>query len=700
VSTSSILLSLSEKARLHPIFTIVIVVITAIICLSFSSSLQMVTSSETFFPEDSVVYNEFKAYQKDFGTDTVFVMVKSDDVTHPFVLDYISLLEKQLRGLDYVISTSSPVSNTQNSALIPGRDTALIIVPVPELENPKVIAIDMERAIDFVDRPPDVTVEASGGPMLDYQLGRTMGMSMGIMFFAAIIIMVLILYTFFRTIVGGRLLPFLPLLAVTLSLIISFGLMAVLEIPISMILTGFLSVLIGLGIDYGIQVMSRYEEERSKGCSVNEAIAISVTKMGSAVGLAVITTIIGFGSMLFADIPDLENFGMAVCIGLVISFIMAVWFIPAVLKLVDKGPVKIKIHTVGLLDKFLLGLSRISIKHPVLILVIVTSVAITGAVVSPKVDTLTDFYQYFPPDLEAIEFMEEMHDLTGGTDTITLIIHSDMITSPGTLNKMLMLCDYIQSHETSVISTNNFINYPYDTTGVIDLSVEHMEGDRLDDAINNIRSSIDYYAPELDITITGEPLLNNFIGHSMTDGQKRMTLISFVFVYLAMILIFKSFIRALLPMAPIIVVILISSGLMWYLDIPQTTLSISTNSIILGLGVDYSIHIMHRYREERENGASSVEAIRTTIPRIGKSIVTSGLTTAGGFAAMMLSPFPLMVWFGIIAFLSILMILLLTLTMLPAMLILLDTPHILSRNNTPKGLHTLPYLNGNVNNYE
>ena len=110
------------------------------------------------------------------------------------------------------------------------------------------------------------------------------------------------------------------------------------------------------------------------------------------------------------------------------------------------------------------------------------------------------------------------------------------------------------------------------------------------------------------------------------------------------------------------------------MDIPKTTLSISTNSIILGLGVDYSIHIMHRYKEERENGADPQDAIQISISRIGKAIVTSGLTTSGGFAAMILSPFPLMQWFGIIAFISILLILLLTLTMLPAMLILIDRP--------------------------
>ncbi len=693
------------------------------ISLFFISQVQMVTSSETFFPEDSVVYNDFKAYQKDFGTDTVFVMVKSENVLEPYVFDYLARLERQLQGLDYVISTNSAAGRvTEKEAssqealqaaydsgilegIIPRRDTALIIVQVPELEQPGAIAVDMEKAIDFVDRPPGVAVEASGGPMLDYQLGMIMGMSMGMMFGVALILMITILYIFFRTVIRGRYLPFLPLMAVTIALAMAFGLMGVLEIPMSMILTGFLSVLIGLGIDYGIQVMTRYEEERSKGLGVDEAIEVSITRMGKAVGLAIITTLIGFSSMYFANIPDLEYFGMAVSIGLVLSYITAIWFIPAVLKLADKGSSGYQKPAPGVLDRILEYTARNSTRHPIFILLLVIGVTFSSAAMYPKVDTLTDFYQYFPQDIQAIRFMEEMRDLTGGTDTISLVIRSDDITSGKTLQEMLTLSDYLQAHEPAVIHTGSLasvlsnggslpkdqdiphlidemdparrrrlVNYPYATLGVIDLTVEHLDGKRLDDTLNNIRSSIGFVQPDMDITITGEPLLNNEIGHTMTDGQIRMTLLSFVFVFLAMFLIFGSVVRALIPMAPIIVVIAMSGALMWILGIPQTTLSISTNSIILGLGVDYSIHIMHRYKEERENGAEPRDAIQTTISRIGKAIVTSGLTTSGGFAAMMLSPFPLMVWFGIIAFSSILMILLLTLTLLPALLILLDRP--------------------------
>jgi hypothetical protein len=718
-----ILHGISTNAIRHPKTVISILAVAVFISLFFISQVQMVTSSETFFPEDSVVYNDFKAYQKDFGTDTVFVMVKSENVLEPYVFDYLARLERQLQGLDYVISTSSAAGRvTEKEAssqealqaayergilegIIPRRDTALIIVQVPELEQPGAIAVDMEKAIDFVDRPPSVAVEASGGPMLDYQLGMIMGMSMGMMFGVALILMITILYIFFRTIVRGRYLPFLPLMAVTIALAMAFGLMGVLEIPMSMILTGFLSVLIGLGIDYGIQVMTRYEEERSKGLDVDEAIVVSITRMGKAVGLAIVTTLVGFSSMYFANIPDLEYFGMAVSIGLVLSYITAIWFIPAVLKLTDKGSSGYQQPAPGVLDRILEYTARKSTKHPIFILLLVIGVTFSSAAMYPKVDTLTDFYQYFPQDIQAIRFMEEMRDLTGGTDTISLVIRSDDITSRKTLQEMLTLSDYLQAHEpavqhvgslASVLSDGGslpenqdiphlidemdpakrrkLVNYPYATLGVIDLTIEHLDGKRLDDTLNNIRSSIEFVQPDMDITITGEPLLNNEIGHTMTDGQIRMTLLSFVFVFLAMFLIFKSVVRALIPMAPIIVVIAISGALMWILGIPQTTLSISTNSIILGLGVDYSIHIMHRYKEERERGAEPRDAIQTTISRIGKAIVTSGLTTAGGFAAMMLSPFPLMVWFGIIAFSSILMILLLTLTLLPALLILLDRP--------------------------
>ena len=80
---------------------------------------------------------------------------------------------------------------------------------------------------------------------------------------------------------------------------------------------------------------------------------------------------------------------------------------------------------------------------------------------------------------------------------------------------------------------------------------------------------------------------------------------------------------------------------MYVLGIYRSLISASLNSHDR-LGIDFSIYVMERYLEERKKGTKPEKAVFTTIRNAGRAIMTSGLAMAGGFAAMMTSPFPIM----------------------------------------------------------
>ncbi|WP_456467758.1 MMPL family transporter [Archaeoglobus sp.] len=100
-------------------------------------------------------------------------------------------------------------------------------------------------------------------------------------------------------------------------------------------------------------------------------------------------------------------------------------------------------------------------------------------------------------------------------------------------------------------------------------------------------------------------------------------------------------------------------------------MSIALNSITLGLGIDFSIHVLERYFEECER-FTPVEAVRRTIERTGKAITTSALTMAGGFGSLMFSSFPIVQNFGFIALVAIIFSLIAALTVVPAFLMLTE----------------------------
>ena len=94
-------------------------------------------------------------------------------------------------------------------------------------------------------------------------------------------------------------------------------------------------LLIGLGVDYSIHVVSRYREDASDGDAVPAAITMSIRTVGVALVLATITTSVGFLTNLLNDIPALREFGLLAAIGITASFFIMLTFVPAVRLLLD-----------------------------------------------------------------------------------------------------------------------------------------------------------------------------------------------------------------------------------------------------------------------------------------------------------------------------------------------------------------------------
>ena len=84
---------------------------------------------------------------------------------------------------------------------------------------------------------------------------------------------------------------------------------------------------------------------------------------------------------------------------------------------------------------------------------------------------------------------------------------------------------------------------------------------------------------------------------------------------------------------------------MTLLGITLNVLTVMVTALTIGLGIDYAIHIVERYREEREHKTES-QAIETTIVRTGSALLISGLTTVSALADLNLSPRPIVRYFG------------------------------------------------------
>ena len=166
----------------------------------------------------------------------------------------------------------------------------------------------------------------------------------------------------------------------------------------------------------------------------------------------------------------------------------------------------------------------------------------------------------------------------------------------------------------------------------------------------------------------------------LTSGRIEMTLLGLGLVFLALLVVYRSFFKALVPLIPVSLIIGFSAGSMYLLGIDYTPITATLGALILGMGTEMTVMVMERYLEERSHGTEKFGAMKTAVQKIGKAVLASGLTTIGGFSVLMLSEFVILKDFGLMTVINISLALFSTLFVLPAILISFDR-FIVKNNN-------------------
>jgi hypothetical protein len=489
----------------------------------------------------------------------------------------------------------------------------------------------------------------------------------------------------------------LPLLISILTATMAFGLMPLLGIPLTETTNAFFPVLIGLSIEYAAQFQSRYEEERRNGVRPVQAATATVKSVGVALSLAMITTVIGFLSMVFSGVPSLSWFGILSAIGLVIAYILSLTFLPSILVVTDRTDrEKVQKRELGVTDKGLKIAARTA-RYSSAVLLITAIVIVSSYYGYSNVNLQTDFFKYIPQDLPAMRKFNELQSLVGSQDRIIAVFETDGVNFD-TVNEINNLAKYVTSSEPRItdyadlttlffrfgkqpeneeefykfmelVPEDNVKRYVAGSTMAIYFTVAPMDWLEFRELYDRVKEEIDFYGAGYGYYLTGDVVLKMFVADLIVNGQNRMTIASFILVFLLLLVVYRSISKAVVPLLPITTVIAVTGGVMYLFGIERTLISASLNSLTIGLGIDFSIHVMERYLEERRKGLSPEKAVEVTVENIGKAILTSGLTMAGGFAAMLVSPFPIMANFGVVSVLAIVFSLIAALTIVPAFLV-------------------------------
>jgi len=164
-------------------------------------------------------------------------------------------------------------------------------------------------------------------------------------------------------------------------------------------------------------------------------------------------------------------------------------------------------------------------------------------------------------------------------------------------------------------------------------------------------------------------IMEEFAG-KIVKGQINSIIFALSVIFILLILIFKSLKQGLIAAVPLLASIVILLGIMGWTGIALDPATALLSSVVIGIGIDYTIHFIWRHNSEVKRGLSPADAAARAIATTGRGIVFNALSVMLGFSVLILSGFTSIRFFGYLIIISIGVCLLAALMMVPAIIIL------------------------------
>jgi hydrophobe/amphiphile efflux-3 (HAE3) family protein len=722
---------LAEVINHYPRRVAVVIGIVFIIALYGMTLITMETGNDTYLNKDSPEGILNKHYTDTFSSNALILIVETSDPLSPQVLSYIDGLEQNINQQENVLGSASiaDLLKSANGGILPqskGEIDRIVSRIPPEVKATAVpsnvltlvqvtlsqgLSEDAKSAtLKNVDSliannvpPPGVKISVSGSAAFQEQMKKEMGSSMAVLIGSAMVLMVIVLGILFSY-ASHR---FLPVLFVGIGLTTAMGFMGLAGIQLNMAVLGAFPVMIGLGIDYGIQFHARLDEEARKG-SLDKAVRITITRTGPAVMYAMLATCMGFIAMFISTVPMIRSFGLVAMIGVMSCYVISLIGIPTIAHLLNYTPKPqkpevcyavgeeacdyIPSQTQGVPDKrvkkksswsygrFLTDISVKIAKNPLPILLIAGMIALVGFQIDPQIPIETSENAFVPSDMPAKVQMDKVTGILGSTSTADFIIRGNRVTDLDTILWMKEFQDYELTHHTELTRATSIVTFilaynggvmpedqnqlnaviekipadikkPYlsgSMEGVIRFSTIKLEMSSMNDLKVQMEKDIRFLQPPTGITLApvGPFYLFTSLINGLVSSKEAMTLLGFVLVFVFLALVYRH-VQAVTPLVPIIFIVGWNAVAMYLLGIAYTPLTATLGSMTIGVAAEYTILVMERYAEEQERLHNHIAAIQESVNKIGTAITISGLATFFGFSALCLSSFPIISNFGI-----------------------------------------------------
>lgn len=568
---------------------------------------------------------------------------------------------------------------------------------------------------------PRYTFYMSGLHFMSQSMSESMSNDLGLLLPIVLLVIVIVLYASFRSFRG----VLIPLLVVGLSLVWTLGLMSIMGIAVTAVSFILPVLMLAIGIAYGIHILNHVNERITAGDGKHEALVHALEQIHTPVLMAGLTTVAGFMALLTSFMPVMAEFGLTAGIGVAIAMILSLILIPAILSVLPPPKKRIQGHRPARLVRGLGWWGQLVSTHSRKVLMISVGILAIFAIGIPFMPIDSSTSAFLGSHHPAVEGMNVMETYFSGSEQVVIEIDTGRrngLKEPAVLEEMMALEDYLI--EIGVRKTTSITNV------VRDLNEKFHENDEAYDVIPEdrrlvsqllllfsfqggdlgslalgdfsageiigfypkgnqaelaalVRSIQTYLDTELGEGLEGAMVGSTVLQHRMTTQLVSSQLISLatsVVIAAAIVaLLMGSLVAGLIAVVPLVFAIVLNFGMMGFTGMTLNIATAMISSITIGIGIDYAIHFISRYKTEFRLRRDVGEAIVETVATSGQAILFNAVAVIAGFMVLLFSAFSAFKTFGGLISLSMAISAISALTVIPA-LFALWSPRFLTRS--------------------
>ncbi|MEE9462396.1 MAG: MMPL family transporter, partial [Bacteroidales bacterium] len=439
------------------------------------------------------------------------------------------------------------------------------------------------------------------------------------------------------------------------------------------------------------------------------------TSLRSPILMTGITTIAGILCLLSHKMIPAKQLGVVAAAGIGFALLLSLLFIPAALSIIGKSKPVLSENPSRqrLIDRVLVSCGKMVNRRPRQVILVAGLVMLIsgGGTFLLKVDT--NLENFFPEKHPVRVSAQVINETFGGSQNISILVEGDIL-DPEVMGQIDHYETELKKHPAvgNVMSIAGIVReiskamndegdpyynvVPNERNALAQyLELYMMSGDpedlermvdfdfqkaqvmvRINDGSNMALKSVLEEIRQLtgpgvyQTRIGGYGLISVDLADLVVKGQVTSLLIALLVVIVLLAILFRSVPAGLIAALPLAFSMIILFGWMGYLGIKLDIATALLSSIMIGVGVDYTIHFLWRYKSEREKGLIPADAVLKTLTTTGRGISFNALSVILGFCALPFSVFLPIKVFGFLVMVSIFSCLVGAMIIIPALVLI------------------------------